>query len=331
MVRHRTIIQRKNRPRGVAAAPGAIPAVIADAGGDAINRFLQFFAAEIRNKNTRSAYLRACRRFFDWCAGNGFSLRDIEPVHVAAYVEILSDELAAPTVKQHLAAIRMLFDYLVIGQIVATNPAAAVRGPKHSVKRGKTPVLNKEELRALFDSIDTSTVVGLRDRALIGVMVYSFARVSAAVGMTVADYYVQGKRAFLRLHEKGGKFHKVPAHHTAQEYLDAYVHAAGIGDQPKTALFRASARGRNPKSLTANSLTRETALQLIKRRAQHAGLPADVCNHSFRGSGITVYLENGGTIEKAASIAGHESTRTTQLYDRSDDDVSLDEIERIHI
>ena len=122
----------------------------------------------------------------------------------------------------------MLFDWLVTGQIVANNPATSVRGPKHVVKRGKTPVLTADEARKLLDSIDTSTVIGLRDRALIGVMVYSFARVSAAVTMKVEDFYAEGKRWWLRLHEKGGKRHEVPAHHNADEYLDAYLKAAGI-------------------------------------------------------------------------------------------------------
>ena len=108
-----------------------------------------------------------------------------------------------------------------------------MRGPKHVVKKGKTPVLDTEQARALLDAIDVSTVVGLRDRALIGVMVYSFARVSAVIGMRVEDYYPNGKRWWFRLHEKGGKFHEVPAHHTAEEYMDAYLEAAGIAADKK--------------------------------------------------------------------------------------------------
>ena len=109
------------------------------------------------------------------------------------------------TIKQHLAAIRRLFDWLEVGQVVPWNPTAAVRGPTHIVKRGKTPVLQPGEVRLLVDSIDTSTVGGLRDQALLGVMIYSFARVSAVVHMDVDDYYLQGKRRWLRLREKGGK------------------------------------------------------------------------------------------------------------------------------
>jgi site-specific recombinase XerC len=113
----------------------------------------------------------------------------------------------------------MLFDWLVTGQVVPFNPAASVRGPRYSIRKGKTPLLSAQETRKLLDKIDTSHVDGLRDRALIGTMVYSFARVSAVVNMKVRDYYPQGKCYWLRLHEKGGKFHEVPAHHTVEQYI----------------------------------------------------------------------------------------------------------------
>lgn len=306
------------------------PVVIAAAGPQAGKRFWEFFTAEIRNPNTRAAYARAVYRFLDWCEACRLPLARLEPMLVAAYIEELGRTLAAPSVKQHLAALRMLFDYLVVGQVLAHNPAAAVRGPKHSVKIGKTPVLSVEEARRLLDSIDVSNLVGLRDRALIGLMVYSFARVSAAVRMRVKDYYTQGPHSYFRLHEKGGKYHVVPAHHHAQEYLHAYIEAAGIGTDREGPLFRASDRTR-AKRLTPKPLSRHSALQLIKRRARAAGLPAEVCCHTFRATGITAYLLGGGDVETAARIAAHESPRTTSLYDRRSQEVELGEIERIRI
>lgn len=128
-------------------------------------------------------------------------MAQLTPV-VAAYIEELGQHLDKPSVKQHLAALRMLFDYLVTGQVLPTNPAYAVRDPKHMMKTGRTPVLTTEETRNLLDHIDVNTVVGLRDRALIGVMVYSFARVGAVVGMNVEDYFREGKRWWFRLHER---------------------------------------------------------------------------------------------------------------------------------
>ena len=293
-------------------------------------RFWEFFTAHIRNPNTRRAYLIAAWRFADWCERYDVALERVEPMVVAAYVEELTKQLAPASVKQHLAAIRMLFDWLVVGQVLPFNPASSVRGPKHVVKNGKTPVLTAEEARGLLDGIDLSTLAGLRDRALIGVLVFSFARITAAVSMRVSDYYTQGKRSFFRLHEKGGRYNVVPAHHLAQEYVDAYLEAAELVEDRKGPLFRSCPAGRQDR-LEDRAMSRATAHRMIKRRARKAGLPAEICAHSFRGTGITEYLRNGGDLEEAARIAGHESTQTTQLYNRVQEEISLDEIERIHI
>lgn len=313
------------------AASGRIkaPAIVAAAGRKATRRFYEFFAATIRNKNTREAYYRAVSDFFAWCDDHGFGLIDIEPIVVAAYVEYLATIYSKPTVKQHLAAIRMCFDWLVTGQVIPMNPASSVRGPTHVVKKGKTPVLTAEEARQLLDSIDTSTLVGLRDRALIAVMVYSFARVSAVIGMRVQDYFQNGKRCWIRLHEKGGKYHEVPAHHNAEKYIDAYIWSSEIAQQPRSPLFR-SASGKSG-DLTPNPMTRQDVLRMVKRRSLAAGLSGRVTCHTFRATGITAYLDNGGTIENAQAIAAHESPRTTKLYDRTADEITLDEIERILI
>ena len=306
-----------------------LPHIITREGRRAGRRFLEFFTASIRNPNTRLSYVRAVSQFLLWCEERGASLHQIEPVLVAAYVEQLSGERAPQTVKQHLAAIRVLFDWLVTGQIIPHNPAASVRGPRYSIKKGKTPALSARETRKLLDTIDTSHVVGLRDRALVGAMVYSFARVSAVVNMRVRDYHPQGKRYWLRLHEKGGKFHEVPAHHTAEKYLDEYIEAASISEEKNSPLFRTT-RGRS-RELTARQMSRFDAYKMIRRRAADAGISSEVACHTFRATGITEYLRNGGTIEHAQVIAAHESPRTTKLYDRTGDAISLDEIERIVI
>jgi len=313
------------------SATGAVrlPGIIVAAGEHASRRFIEFFTANIRNRNTRQAYAHAVGRFLDWCEANHLNLDGLEPIAIAAYIEQLMTVRSAPTVKQHLAAIKMLMDWMVIGQVLPFNPAASVRGPRHVVKKGKTLVLSAEQARQLLDSIDTTTLVGLRDRALIGAMVYSFARVSAVVNMDVEDYWQNGKRWWLRLHEKGGKHHEVPAHHNAEHYLDAYLQAAGITDDAKTPLFR-SAMGRTDL-LTNARISRKDVWAMIRRRARKAGLPLRTCCHTFRATGITDYLENGGTIENAQIIASHESPKTTKLYDRTSDEITLDEIERIRI
>ena len=303
-----------------------LPVVIAQAGERAGRRFVEFFTANIRNPNTRTAYARAAARFLDWCDERHIGLTQIDPVLIAAYIEELTASHSRPTVKQHLAALKMLFDWLTTGGVIPFSPAASVRGPKHVVKKGTTPVLKTDEARTLLDSIDTTTIKGLRDRALIAVMVYSFARVGATLAMRVEDYYTEGRRGWFRLHEKGGKLHSVPAHHNAEAYLDAYIEAAGIAQDRKGPLFRTIDKTRTSRPMDPND-----ALRMIKGRAGKAGLSPDVCCHTFRATGITAYLENGGTIEKAQQIAAHESPKTTKLYDRTVDTISLDEIERIAI
>lgn len=359
------VLAQEKLPAAFAGRP--FPTLILQAGPDATRRFVEFFTANIRNQNTRAAYARAVGQFMDWCETRKFSLNDLSPFLVAAYVEELSKRdprersvwrrtpagrpftattctraLTPPAVKQHLAAIRMLFDWLVVGQVMPFNPASSVRGPKHVVKHGKTPVLSAEDARRLLDSIpltrkgrqpegkdEVADLVGLRDRAFIGVMVFSFARVGAVCGMKVEDYYRNGKRCWFRLHEKGGKFHEVPAHHNAQAYLDEYVSASAIAEQKKTPLFRAAAGRTN--TLSASGVSRTDVFRMIKRRVLAAGLPSRICCHTFRATGITAYLEAGGTIENAQAIAAHESPRTTKLYDRTTDQITLDEVERIAI
>jgi integrase/recombinase XerD len=219
----------------------------------ATRRVREFFTTQINNDHTRKAYMNATRRFAAWCEAHGLGeLAAVEPFHVATFIKELQGEFSPPTVKQHLAALRMLFDWLVTGHVIEVNPAHAVRGPKYVVKKGKTPVLASDEARALLDAIDTSSLLGLRDRALIGVMVYSFARINAVLEMKVGDYFVQGRRGWVRLHEKGGKEHEVPCHHHLEHYLDEYIAAAGIAADRDGPLFR-TATGKTG-ALTGNAM-----------------------------------------------------------------------------
>jgi site-specific recombinase XerD len=151
--------------------------------------------------------------------------------------------------------VRMLFDWLITGQIVPMNPAAAVRGPKHVVKTGKTPVLEGDEWRKLLASIPTTTLRDLRDRALIATLTYSFARITAALKMKVEDLRPRGPAWTVRLHEKGGKEHAMPCHYALAEALRAYIDAAGIAEDRKGWLFR-TARGRKADTLSERPMWR---------------------------------------------------------------------------
>jgi integrase len=271
------------------------------------------------------AYYRAVCLFFAWLEQHGIAeLPDIEPFHVAAYIKSLKvSEPGDRSVKQ--------------------RAAARPRGPKHVVKRGKTPVLTEEQARRLLASIkvvkkvtlpdgsegEAPWLVGLRDRALIGVMVYTFARISAVVAMRVEDYFPNGKRWWVRLQEKGGKRHEMPAHHKLDQFLDEYLAVAGIRDHDKTPLFCSALGGTG--MLTERPMHRIDAYEMVWRRTAAAGLKGKLGCHVFRATGITAYLEAGGTLENAQAMAAHESPRTTKLYDRTGDEITLDEVERITI
>jgi integrase/recombinase XerD len=316
----------------VGASPdGPLPVVFLRA-ADRGRRFWEFFTVNIRNRNTRRAYFVAVSQFSKWCEQKKLPLEQIQPMHVAAYIEQLGTALSKPSVKQHLAAIRMLFDWLVTGQVIPQNPAHAVRGPRHSVKKGKTSVLSAEEMRVLLDSIPVQNkkgdpiLIGLRDHALIALMGYTFARVGAVVAMNVEDYYIQKRRGWVRLHEKGGKVNELPCHHNLEADLDEWLQRSGLATEPTAPLFPTLRHG---KLATRLHLAQANVHSMIQRRAVAAGIETKISCHSFRATGITTYLQNGGKLEVAQQMAGHESARTTGLYDRRDDTVALDEVERV--
>lgn len=320
--------RRQVSDRTSVTAAASVPTVVEAAGPDAKRRFVEFFTANIRNRNTRESYLRAVQFFCEWCEERDLPLLAVEPTIVAFYIEEIGERYADGSVKVHLAAIRMLFDYFTTGGILPFNPAQAVKGPKLVVTKGKTPVLSADDARTLLDSIDTGNIVGLRDRSLIGVMVYSFARIGATLKMDVDDLWLNGRRYWIRLHEKGGRYHEMPLHHNAESYLLEYLDAANLHGQKGTPLFCTIGRRRE---LTETRMHRNDALRMIKRRALQAGLSPGICCHTFRATGITEYMRNGGTLEKAQQMAAHASSKTTNMYNRVHDQVSLDEIERIQI
>jgi site-specific recombinase XerD len=316
-----------------------VPSIIADAGAKASEHFLEFFAVTIRNSNTRAAYVQAAAQFLRWCEQYQLTLATIRPLHVSAYIE--SKPLTAPSIKQHLAALRGLFNWLVIKQVVPDNPAHFVKGPKFSRQIGITPILEAGQMRELLNSIALTRDVkiapkhgggvrtepdlkGLRDRAIIGIMAYTFSRVSAVLKLKRSDYTLQGKRARLRLLEKGNKEKLVWLHHEAEEFLDAYLEMADITDNAAP-LFQTLHKNHR---LTDLPLSRRDMLCIVKGRCVAAGLSDTICNHTFRGTGITVFLQNGGSLEAAQDMANHTDPRTTKLYDRRKDLATLSEIER---
>ena len=303
-----------------------IPRLVRETGPKATGLFLEFFTVPFENRNTRQAYLQAVRQFLSWCEARGVGdLTQIGPMMLAAYRE--QHPGSPPTVKQHFSALRKLFAWYVEKGVLPSNPAREVRTETIKRGEGKTPALEAADMHLLFESFDTASVVGLRDRALIGVMAFTFARVGAVVGLSVKNYYQAGRRSFLRLHEKGSKEKDIPTHHRLEEYLDEYLAAAGIADEAEGPLFR-SAAGRSPK-LTDREMRRTDAWAMVQRRVEAAGIAGNFSCHSFRATGITTFLENGGSLETAQYIAGHADSRTTKLYDRRAQRATREDIERI--
>src|SRR6516165_6007605 len=256
------------------------PVLIERAGPSTKKKFFEFLTVPIRNKNTRLAYYRAIQQFMTWLERAGYQhLEDIEPITVAAYIETLQRQAAPPTVKQHMAAIRRMFSWLTEKGVLAMNPAREVKTEKFSRTEGKTPAFVDGEVQTLLNSIDIFTHVGLRDRALLGTLAYTFARIGAVVKLKVEDYYPSGKRFLLRFREKGGKEKELPVHHKLEELLDEYLQATGLGGEPDSLLFPAVLRSTG--KLSRRPLRRTDAADMLKRRLKQAGLPAHYSARSF--------------------------------------------------
>src|SRR3954447_7423789 len=328
---HGGLVRIERSPVVIPGAEGVpLPAVVAASGPEVATRFLEFFLVAIRNPNTRRAYATAVRGLCAWLERHGArDLTVVEPVHVAAYVEQLGRSHTKPSVALHLAAIKRFFAFLVAGGTLKRSPAVEVKGPTFSRRVGATPVTSTDEVRRLLESLPTDDLVGLRDRALIGTLLFTTARIGAALRCKVGDYYREGYGLMLCLHEKGGKEHRLPVHHQLVEYLETYLDAAGLREERASPLFR-SARGRTGE-LTERALDPANAWAMVKRRARRAGVSTALCNHSFRAMGLTAYMANGGTLEEAQELANHADARTTRLYIRSERKITQSAIERIRL
>lgn len=331
---------------GVALADrnGQPPAIVAEAGDAARFAYAEFFQAELDNEHTHRAYRRAVNRFLDWCDACGLELHRIAPAHVGEYVRTLTTEprrtragkvlvkpASKPMQKLHLAAIRQFFDRLVVRHVVVLNPAASVRGPKHTVSEGKTPAISPEQARAVLQTIETRSVVGLRDRAIVATMIYTAARAGAVAKLRLGDFYTDGRQWFFRFDEKGGKVRDIPCRHDLEGYVQEYIAAAGIAaDDASAPLFR-TARGKT-RALTRNGVRQKDVLRMVKRRFKEAGLPAAMLTcHTFRATTITDLLTQGVPLEDVQHLAGHADPRTTRLYDRRKREVTRNIVERISI
>ena len=307
---------------------GAIPAIIGQAGNAARFAFEEFLFGKIRNAHTRKAYLHSTTRFLTWCERRGLRLEQIAPSDVGRFIDSLA--CAPSTKKVHLAAIRHLFDELVNRHAVILNPATSVRGEREQTVEGKTPEITLDHARKLLHSLDTENTVGLRDRAIIGILIYTAARVGAVSRLKRQNFYDSGSQPCLRFNEKGGKSREIPVRQDLEQFITEYLQAAGLCDADKNGPLFRSAAGRT-KSLTQSVMTAGDIGRMVKRRMRDAGLPAHLSPHSFRVTTITDLLTQGVPLEDVQHLAGHADPRTTRLYDRRQANVSRNIVDRISV
>jgi len=305
-----------------------LPVLVERAGSAAQFAWEEFIYGKIRNPHTRTAYERAIRRFLSHCDELDKQLPTVSPRDVGRYLD--QQHYAPATKKLHLSAIRHFFDTLVTRHVVMLNPAHSVRGERLQVVEGKTPEITILQARKLMESFDTSNVVGLRDRAIIAIMIYTAARVGAVATLLRSDFYDLGNQYCLRFAEKGGKSREIPVRHDLQMFINDYLSAGGLRQADRsTPLFRTTIR--RTKKLTQNRMTAGDMARMMKRRIRSAGLPARLSPHSFRVTTITDLLSQGVPLEDVQHLAGHADPRTTRLYDRRQRKVTRNIVERISI
>lgn len=308
----------------LAAQP--VPAAIVELGTASRFAWDEFFAGHIRNAYTRAAYLRAVNRFLTWLEPLRCPLPQVTPGMIGRYLDSLT--LAAPSKKLELAALRAFFDALTVRHVIILNPALSVRGERVRAVEGLTPEITPAQARALLDSIDTSSVVGLRDRAVIGCLAFTAARAGAVARLTCGSLQSDGTHYLMRFHEKGGKIRGIPVRADLEKYLLAYLSAAGLTEaQPATPLFR-TADGRSGR-LTPRGLTGVDVCRLVKRRLIAAALPTHLSPHSFRVSVATDLLNQNVPLTDVQYLLGHSDPRTSRLYDRRQQVVTRNLVERI--
>ena len=308
-----------------------LPAIIHRAGSNAVFAAQEFFAGMIRNPHTRRAYRKAVTEFLKWAEKHGGGdLGQIAPWHVGQYFADMAADTSIATRNMRLSALRHFFDNLVNRHAIAINPARTVRGEKFNVMEGRTPEIPIADVRKLLASVDTSHIVGLRDRAILAALVYTTSRRGAVAKLRLGDYYYAGAQWMLHFAEKGGKSREIPVRHDLQEYIDAYIDAAGLRNAPKdTPLFRRAMK--KQRRLSGAAMNGDDIYRMMKRRLKDFDLPQLYSPHSFRVTTITDLLDQGVPLGDVQNLAGHADARTTRGYDRTKKKVSRNLVERISV
>lgn len=305
-----------------------LPELVLAAGSAAATAWADFFDGKLANDHTRTAYNLAVRRFLSWAHEQGRELHQVTAGDVGRYFRWHPGSL--PTKKQHLSALRRFFNLLVERHLVILNPAAAAETERHQVVEGRTPKITHDQARELLASIELGDVVGLRDRAVIATLIYTAARAGALAKLRLGHFYDAGDQYQLHFQDKRGKSREIPVRHDLEGLLKEYIAMAGLDDEPDDSpLFRTAVK--NAKRLTNRALSGHDICLMVKRRLQRAGLPKALSPHSFRVATATDLLDQGVPVEDVQYLLGHSDPRTTRLYDRREQKVTRNLVERISI
>ena len=305
------------------------PAILREAGAAACGAADEFFAVRIRNAHTRRAYDRCVREFLAWCEAGELTLEQVSPVDAGRYIDGLRESAAVQ--RQALAALRQFFDALVTRHAVSLNPFLNVRAPRPETHRGKKPEVTVEQASQLLASIDTTRSIGLRDRAVLGTLTYTGARVGAVAQLRLQDRRDYGPYRAFRFREKRGKEREIPVRIDLDGWLTEYIEVAGIRDDPKEAPLFRRVDYHTPTWLGEGGIGPWTIRNILKRRLKDAGLPTIFTPHSFRVLVVSALLDQGVPVDDVQYLAGHSRPWTTQAYDRSVRRVSRNIVERIPI
>lgn len=303
------------------------PAILEALGPSATFAWDEFFSGQLRNRHTRAAYEHAVRRFLNWLEPLEPNICRVSPGLVGQYLDQLP--LAIPTKKLQLAALRRFFDLLVQRHVVVLNPALSVRTERYRHVEGKTPEISIAEAQQLLAAIASDSPHDLRDRAILSTLVYTAARVGAVARLTLRDFRDDALRPTLQFHEKGGKQRSIPVRADLRELLLRYLAFVDTAHTPRDApLFRALTRR---GELSDRGLTAIDMCRMMKSRLRAAGLPDHFSPHSLRVATITDLLRQRIPFEEVQYLAGHSDARTTRLYNRTQQQVSRNLVERISV
>jgi site-specific recombinase XerD len=288
----------------------------------------EFFLGTIRNPHTRRAYLHAVRSFLAWTEHEALELPSVTPGMVGQYLDGLA--VSTPTKKLHLAAIRSFLDLLVQRHVLVLNAAHSVKAPRYAAIEGKTPEITVEQCRRLLASIRLNNVLDYRDRAIIGILIYTAARAGAVASLRVKDFVRDGAQFVLCFSEKGGKARRIPVRADLEGFIMDYLGVAAIMDVGREEPLFRSAAGRTGR-LTPQGISAIDLYRMVKRRLKQAGIQTDASPHSFRACTATDLLLQNVPLESVQELLGHSEPRTTRLYDRRKKEVTRNLVERISV